>query len=98
VPEAWPVEAKNTMVAGKIVNKPADCEILDHRPIAMKQHDTWSGRIPAVDVVKAYAVTLDELADWGVPAFRQFGEQDVPDDEKDYQSNDDEGDFTGGHG
>ena len=98
MPEAWPVKANNSVVAGKVVNKSADQEILDHRPVAMKQHDPWGGRIPSVDVVETHAVAIDELADWWVPAFRQFGEEDVPDDEKDCQRDDDEGDFTGGHG
>jgi hypothetical protein len=35
--------------------------------------------------VKTHAVAIDELADWRVPAFRQFREEDVPDDEKDYK-------------
>jgi hypothetical protein len=34
--EAPPVKAKHTMVAGKKVDKYADREILNHRPIAMK--------------------------------------------------------------
>jgi hypothetical protein len=91
--EAWPVKANHPMVGGKKVDKSADREILNHRSVAMKQHDRWSGRIAAVDIMNIYAVTIDEVADGGISIFRQ----DIPDDEKHHQTGDDEQDFGHGH-
>jgi hypothetical protein len=95
--EAWPVKAKHTMVAGKTVDKAADREILNHRPIAMKQHDRRSRGIAAIDIMKIYAVTIDEVADWGMPILRHHREQNIPNDAKHHQTGDDEHDFSHGH-
>ena len=85
MPEAWPVEAHNTIVLSKKIHKPADREILNHGSVAMEQHDARSGMITAFHVVETCAVAFDELADWWVPAFRQHGVNNVTDDEKDQQ-------------
>jgi hypothetical protein len=97
ISEARPIKAKHTMIAGKKVDKSADREILNHRAIAMKQDDRWSRRIAAIDIVKIYAVTVDEVADRGIPKLRNHREQDIPNHENHYQTGDDEQDFSHGH-
>jgi hypothetical protein len=98
MPETGPVEAHNTIVLSKKINKPADREILDHGSVAMEQHDARSGGITPFNVVETYAVALNELADWWVPAFRQLGENNITDDEKDQQQHRYEQDgFSSGH-
>ena len=79
MPEAWPVEAHDTIFLSKQINKPADREILDHGSVAMEQHDARSGRITPFNVVETHAVALGELADRWVPAFCHFGENNVTD-------------------
>ena len=79
MPEAWPVEAHDTISLSEKINKPADHEILDHGSVAMEQHDARSGMITAFNVVETYAVALGELADGWVPVFCDFGENNVTD-------------------
>jgi len=96
--KAWPIEAHDTIGLSKKINKPADREILDHGSVAMEQHDARSVGITPFNIVETYAVALDELADRRVPAFRQSGENNVPNYKKDQQQSQDEQDgFSGGH-
>src|SRR5882757_2203287 len=69
VAEAWPVKAENTIAVGKKVNKPANCEILDHRAIAMEQHHAGSGGITTIDIMKSHTLALREGADRWAPPF-----------------------------
>lgn len=97
VPEAWPVEAQDTVGLSKEINKAADREILDHGSVAMEQHHTRSGRNASFNVVETYAVAPDEHANRRVPAF-QLGKYDVAADEEDrHQSYDNENGFGSGH-
>jgi hypothetical protein len=64
MPETGPVEAHNTIVRSKKINKPADREILDHGSVAMEQHDARSGGITPFNVVETYAGALNDFAEW----------------------------------
>lgn len=83
--KARAVEAHHAIAAGKKIDQTADCEVLDHGPVAMEQHDARRRRITPIDIVEYYAVALEELADWWIPPLGQFGEADVTDDEKYYE-------------
>jgi hypothetical protein len=83
VSKAWPVEADNTIVLSKKVNKTAAHEILDHGPVAMQQHHAGSGRIAALYVMETYAIAFGERSNRRVPAFRNLREYYVADDEED---------------
>ena len=78
IPEAWPIEAQDTIGPSKKINKPVDGEILDHGSIAMEQHDARSGTITTVDIVESHAVALDEDAGWRVPPFRKVENTTLP--------------------
>src|SRR4051795_10074899 len=98
MPEAGPVETHHTIAARQDIDEPADDEILDHRAVAVEQHDAGSRGIATIDVVEAHAIALDKGADRWVPPFRDPREHDIA-DHQDNQNDDDNKDngFSGGH-
>lgn len=63
IAKAWAVEAYHAIAAGKKIDQPTDCEVLDHGSVAMEQHDARSRRITPIDIVQYYAVALEELSE-----------------------------------
>ena len=59
-------------------------------PLPWNSTTQGAAGITPFNVVETHAVALDELADRRVPAFRQLGEDNVTDDEKNYKQHRDE--------
>jgi hypothetical protein len=88
------VETNDTVVACKEIHDPADRKILDHRAVAMEQHDTGRIGVPTINVVKPDSLTSDKLPDGRVSSFRDPLERPVSDDQSDHDNDyDDNNDF-----
>ena len=60
VPKPRPVEAYDAIVTGKKLYQAADYKILDHRPVAVEQHDARRANRTAIEIMKAYTVAFHE--------------------------------------
>jgi hypothetical protein len=60
IPKPRPIEAHDTIVTGKKLYEATDNKILDHRAVAMEQHDARRAKHTAIEIMKAYTVAFHE--------------------------------------